>query len=127
MRRMTGSVIAVGIALLTVSLAPVAAQVRATAQISGLVSDQSGAIVPNAKVTATHVATGLARTTRSGADGLYVLPNLPVGSYRLEVEAPGFETYVQTETLLEVSNKVTANVTLRVGQRGLHPEPRLRW
>ena len=91
------------------------AQAGASAQISGLVSDQSGAIVPSAKVTATQVTTGLVRTAVSGPDGLYVLPNLPVGSYELQVEAGGFETYVQTGIVLEVSNNVTINVTLRVG------------
>jgi hypothetical protein len=63
-----------------------------------------------------HVATGLVRTTLSGPDGLYVFPNLPVGSYRLEVQAAAFETYIQTGILLQVSDKVTINVTLQVGQ-----------
>lgn len=116
MRRMTGAVIASAMILLTGWAAPVGAQVGASGQISGLVSDPTGGLVPNAAVTATHVATGLVRTTRSGPDGIYVLPNLPVGSYRLEVQATGFETYVQTGILLEVSSKVTVNVTLRVGQ-----------
>ncbi|HKS95096.1 MAG TPA: carboxypeptidase regulatory-like domain-containing protein, partial [Terriglobia bacterium] len=95
---------------------PLWGQTGASAQISGLVSDPSGAVVPNAKVTATHVATGLVRTTLSGSDGLYELPNLPVGSYRLEVQAAGFESYVQTGIQLEVSSNVTLNVTLRVGE-----------
>ena len=91
-------------------------QAGATAQISGSVADPSGAVVPNAKVTATQVNTGMVRTTGSGQDGLYVLANLPVGSYRLEVQAEGFSTYVQSGILLEVSNNVTINVTLKVGQ-----------
>ncbi len=115
MRKMTGSFVAAGMVLLAVWSLPVRAQVGATAQISGLVSDQSGAIVPNAKVKATQVATGLVRSTVTGADGLYVLPNLPVGSYQLEVQAGGFETYVQTGIVLQVSNAATINVTLRVG------------
>lgn len=92
------------------------AQAGATAQISGLVTDPSGAIVPKAKVTATQVSTGMVRTTDSGQDGLYVLPNLPVGAYKLEVQASGFNTYVQSGILLEVSNNVAINVTLQVGQ-----------
>jgi len=116
MRGMARGVAVVAIILLTVWGAPLWGQTGASAQISGLVSDPSGAIVPNAKVTATHVATGLVRTTLSGSDGLYELPNLPVGSYRLEVQAAGFETYVQTGIQLQVSNNATLNVTLRVGE-----------
>jgi hypothetical protein len=91
-------------------------QSQAAAQISGIVSDTSGAIVPNAKVTATHVDTGLVRRTTSNVDGFYVVPNLPVGSYTLEVQATGFATYVQTGIVLEVSNDVAINVALQLGQ-----------
>jgi carboxypeptidase family protein len=117
MRRTAGKALAVGLILLAAAWAtPLWGQAGASAQISGSVSDPSGAIVPSAKVTATQVATGLTRTTLSGPDGLYVLPNLPVGPYKLGVQAGGFETYVQTGILLEVSNNVTINVTLRVGE-----------
>jgi hypothetical protein len=116
MNRMTRSVLAAGIILLTACMGPLWGQAGASAQISGLVSDPSGGVVPNAHVTATHLDTGLVRTTRNGADGIYALPNLPVGSYKLEVQATGFETYVQTGIVLQVSNDVTINVTLQVGQ-----------
>ncbi|MGH9353294.1 MAG: carboxypeptidase regulatory-like domain-containing protein, partial [Terriglobia bacterium] len=92
------------------------AQAVASAQISGLVTDPSGAAVPNANVIATQTDTGVVRTTLSGPDGTYVLPNLPVGPYRLEVRANGFNTYLQTGILLQVSNTVAINVTLHVGQ-----------
>jgi hypothetical protein len=116
MNRMTRSVLAAGIILLTACMGPLWGQAGASAQISGLVSDPSGGVVPNAHVTATQLDTGLVRTTRNGADGIYALPNLPVGSYKLEVQATGFETYVQTGIVLQVSNDVTINVTLQVGQ-----------
>jgi hypothetical protein len=116
MKRMTGSLLAVGMILLAAGAAPLWGQAGASAQISGLISDPTGAVVPNAKVVATHVATGLVRTTLSGPDGLYVFPNLPVGSYKLEVQTAGFETYIQTGVVLQVSDKVTNNITLRVGQ-----------
>ena len=114
--RIAGTLLAGAMLLMMARAVPLWGQAGASAQISGLVSDPSGAVVPNAKITATHVATGLVRTTLSGPDGLYVLPNLPVGSYRLEVEASGFNTYLQTGILLEVSSAVTVNVTLHVGQ-----------
>jgi hypothetical protein len=91
-------------------------QAVASAQISGLVADPSGAAVPNARVTATQTATGLVRTALSGPDGTYVLPDLPVGPYKLQVQLSGFETYLQTGIVLEVSNNVAINVTLQVGQ-----------
>jgi hypothetical protein len=105
----------VGVLLVTANAVPLWAQAGASAQISGLITDPSGAVVPGAQVTATQVETGLARTTISGPDGIYVLPNLPVGPYRLEVQASGFDAYVQTGILLEVSNVVAVNIKLQVG------------
>ncbi|MGH7869483.1 MAG: carboxypeptidase-like regulatory domain-containing protein [Candidatus Dormibacteraceae bacterium] len=79
-------------------------QAEAGAQISGVVSDSSGAVVPNARVKATQTATELVRTTLSGSDGNYALPNLPVGSYKLEVQASGFVTYTsRPESFLKLA------------------------
>ena len=102
--------------MLTASVAPLWGQAVASAQISGSVVDSTGAAVPGAKITATQNATRQARTTFSGSDGAYVLPNLPVGPYQLEVQASGFNAYLRTGIRLEVSNEVTLNVTLTVGE-----------
>ena len=67
-----------------------------TAQISGTVKDQSGAVLPGAEITATQTETGSMRTSISNETGSYVLPNLPLGPYRLEVSLPGFRTFAQT-------------------------------
>jgi carboxypeptidase family protein len=75
---------------------------QATAQISGTVRDQTGAVLPGAEVTATQTDTGVPRTTLSNETGSYVLPNLPVGPYRLEVGLPGFRTFVQSGIVLQV-------------------------
>jgi hypothetical protein len=107
---------AVMIMLVVGSVAPLRGQAVANAQIHGLVTDPSGAALPNAKVTARQTSTGLVRTTLSGPHGTYVLPNLPVGPYELEVRAGGFRTYVQTGIVLQVSNNVTTNVVLQLGQ-----------
>ena len=69
---------------------------QATAQISGAVQDQSGAVLPGAEITATQTETGLSRMTITNETGYYVLPNLPLGPYRLEAGLPGFRTFVQT-------------------------------
>ncbi len=98
------------------SLHSLRAQAVASAQISGVVTDPSGAPVPSAQITATQIATGLVRSTQSGADGSYVLPTLPVGPYRLEVQANGFSAYLQTGINLQVSDSPKINVTLQVGQ-----------
>ena len=94
---------------------PMWGQAVANAQISGSVVDPTGAAVPAAKITATQTDTGQVRTTVGGSDGAYVLPNLPVGPYRFEVQASGFTTYVETGIHLEVSDNLTLNVTVRVG------------
>lgn len=115
MRSTKSLFLVIGMMLLVAGAAPLWGQAGASAQISGLVSDPTGAIVPGARITAVHVNTGTVRTTVSGPDGLYSLPNLPVGSYRLQVEAAGFETYIQTGIILQVSNNATIDVKLSVG------------
>jgi hypothetical protein len=94
---------------------PARAQAVANATIHGEISDASGAAVPNAQIRAVQTATGQILTTVSGADGDYVLPNLPVGPYRVEVMAPSFSTYVQSDITLQVGNNVQINVKLQVG------------
>ncbi len=74
---------------------------QATAQISGAVQDQSGAVLPGAEITATQIDTGVSRTTITNETGYYVLPNLPLGPYRLEAGLPGFRTFVQTGIVLK--------------------------
>jgi hypothetical protein len=94
---------------------PVWAQAVANAQIAGIISDPSGAAVPNAHITATQTNTHFVRTTVSGSDGTYVLAELPIGPYELEVRVSGFKTYQQTGIELQVDSKVQVNVSLEVG------------
>jgi Carboxypeptidase regulatory-like domain len=89
---------------------------QATAQISGNVRDQSGAVMPGVEITATQTETGIARSTLTNETGSYVLPNLVVGSYRIEAALPGFRTYVQTGIVLEVNASLAVNPVLEVGQ-----------
>jgi len=88
----------------------------ATAQISGTVKDQSGAVLPGAEITATQTETGAGRMALSDETGSYVLPNLPVGPYKLEVSLPGFRTFVQSGIVLQVSSSTVVNPVLNVGQ-----------
>jgi hypothetical protein len=102
-----------GITLLCLSAAAVWAQ--GTAQIHGTVQDASGAAVPGAEVKATQTQTGVARTATSAADGGYVLTNLPLGPYRLEVSKEGFTTFVQTGIELQVNSDPLVEIALKVG------------
>src|SRR5437773_10911787 len=83
------------------------AQAVSTSQIRGTVKDQTGAVLPGAEVTATQTDTGAKRTVLCDETGSYILPNLPIGPYRLEVGLPGFRTYVQTGIILQVGSNPT--------------------
>lgn len=92
----------------------VAAQ-QITVSIRGTVSDPSGAVVRGATVTARQTETGLTRTATSGRDGSYLLFELPVGHYTIEVAAQGFQKYLQEGISLNVNETPTVPVRLAVG------------
>src|SRR4029453_6439993 len=87
-----------------------------TAQITGSVTDPTGAVLPGVEVTATQTGTGVSRSAVSNEAGTYVLPNLPVGPYRLEAALPGFRTFAQTGIVLQVNSNPAINIVLQVGQ-----------
>ena len=103
-----------GLLLINFSIVIVLAQ--STAQISGSVKDQSGAVLPGAEVTMTQAETGFKRSAVTDETGSYVLPNLPIGPYRLEAMLPGFKTYIQTGITLQVNSNPVINAVLEVGQ-----------
>jgi hypothetical protein len=88
---------------------------QGTAQMHGVVQDATGAAIPAADVKATQTDTGVVRTFNTGADGSYVLTNLPIGPYRLEVTKAGFAAYSQAGILLQVNGNPTVDVALKVG------------
>src|SRR5262245_5414023 len=81
-----------------------------TAQINGTVKDQTGAILPGAEVTATQIETGVVRAAVTDETGTYLLPNLPIGPYRLEGMLPGFKTHVQSGIVLQVAANAAVNI-----------------
>jgi len=93
---------------------------QGTAQISGTVKDQTGAVLPGAEITATQTDTGITRGTITNETGSFVLPNLLVGPYRLEAALPGFRTYVQTGIVLQV-NETCGHQPNSPGRSGLRP------
>jgi hypothetical protein len=113
MSRLLREVLVGGFVLLIAS-APLFAQ--ATAQLTGRITDESGAVLPGVTVTATQTDTGLARTAVSDGAGAYVITNLPTGPYRLDVMLQGFRSYSQTGIVLQVGATPTINVVLQLGQ-----------
>jgi len=94
---------------------PLKAQID-TGRILGRVTDTSGAVVPQAKVTLTNEGTGLTLTTTTASDGNYMFPTLKIGTFRVEIEAPGFERFLQAGIPLDVRQDVVVNATLTPGK-----------
>jgi len=91
------------------------AQAVAIAQVSGNVTDPTGAAIANAQVRMIETEKEAVHTTVTNAQGQYVLPGLPVGPYRLEVQVAGFKDYAQTGIVLQVNNNIQINVPMQVG------------
>src|SRR6059058_19575 len=113
---MKRSVFVVGIALLICACSCANVWAQATAQITGTVKDQSGAVLPGVEITATQTETGVARTTVTNETGTFALPNLVTGPYKLEAALPGFRTFVQTGIVLQVNGNPVINPVLGIGQ-----------
>jgi outer membrane receptor protein involved in Fe transport len=86
-----------------------------TGSIRGKILDPSGAVVSNAAITATRAETGLVRTVGSDAQGDFDFVELPVGHYRVSVEAKGFQKYVQDGIALDVNQTAIVTIRLTVG------------
>ena len=98
-----------------IGAAPALAQVSGAA-LSGLVTDEQGGPVPDAKVSVKNVGTGVVREIATNADGFYSVPNLLPGSYEVTVSAKGFQTTVQKGITLTVGGQQALNVSLKIGQ-----------
>ena len=83
--------------------------------INGLVSDPSRAAVVGAEIVAVNDVTGVQYTTKTNDEGIYVLPNLPPGPYRVQVSKIGFKTLVKPDIVLNVQDSLSINFTLLVG------------
>jgi hypothetical protein len=93
-----------------------------TGGIRGTVSDPSGAIVRAATVTAKQIETGLTRVAITDRQGEYVLVELPIGHYQLEVQAKGFQKYLQQGISLDVNQTATIGIHLNLGSETLQVE-----
>ena len=87
-----------------------------TGAVRGTVTDPSGAVVANARVTATNETTGVISSTVSDRSGLYNFPFLPIGNYVVAASAPGFETTSVAPFRLEIDQVASVDMKLQVGQ-----------
>ncbi len=89
---------------------------RITGDISGSITDSSGAVVPGVTVTAQNTGTGVTRTATTTASGNYTIADLPIGTYKMSATAQGFKTIVRDASVS--SGAVTqADFRLQIGQR----------
>ena len=90
-------------------------QAQSTASLEGQVTDQNDDVVAMAEITVMRRETRVTRTALSDQGGWYQISSLPVGSYRIEVKAPGFQTQIVEQLTLEVGRRATQNFELQVG------------
>ncbi len=88
---------------------------QTTGVITGTITDNSGAVVPNAKILVRNVGTGEARDLTSNESGVYVAYSLPVGVYEVEASATGFKKATRSGVQLSVADRLGINFTLEVG------------
>src|SRR5579871_4029841 len=89
-----------------------------TGMITGMIHDPTGAVVPNATVKVVNIGTSASFTSVSDSSGEYVLRTIPIGDYRIEVQANGFKKYEAGGIRLQVDEIARLNVTLVVGSIG---------
>ena len=101
--------------MLLALLAGLAAFAQApTGIITGTITDESGAVIPNATITITNKDTSFARTVKANAEGLFSDPALPAGVYNVRAEVAGFKTLVREATVV-VGSTTTVNLPMQLG------------
>ena len=116
MLRRVVNTIAVFLPLFCGVLAPSLSRAQSTGQITGLVTDPSGAIVPDATIEVTNEATGQKRTVTSRDDGFYLLPLVNPGIYQVKASKSGFGTLTRNGNEVAVNGTTRVDFSLQVGQ-----------
>jgi hypothetical protein len=88
---------------------------QTTGSVVGNITDQTGAAVPGARLTAINESTGVTRTSKSRADGSYLITLLPLGIYRIEAESTGFRKIMRQGVVLTLDENARADIQLQVG------------
>ena len=87
----------------------------ATATLSGVVTDQTGAILPGAGIAVISIAQGFQRTSATNDEGIFVVPLLPPGNYTVKAEHEGFTPAEFRDVILNVNDQRTIKISLKVG------------
>lgn len=103
--------------LLTIAVCTASAQIGGSGAIQGRITDPDGAVVPNATVTATNVATGVALTRKATSAGDYLISPLPPGEYSVTVAAEGFSLLKQEHVIVNATRSTGLDVRLKVGSQ----------
>jgi len=110
---MKRSLILLAVAFLAVCFSALA---QDTARINGSVTDQTGAVIPNAKVTIENPARGYKQVLTSDSAGFWAIQAVPIGDYVITAEAPGFQKLVRTDITLQVGQIQRVDLQMTVGQ-----------
>ncbi|MFN0084930.1 MAG: carboxypeptidase regulatory-like domain-containing protein, partial [Blastocatellia bacterium] len=105
----------VGVAAMSLLLAAAVFGQTGTSRITGTVSDPTGAVVPNVKVSIRNEATGVSFTAVTSSTGAYSFDSLPVGSYEVRVEAQGFRSFTSSANILRVGSPLVVDVAMQIG------------
>jgi Carboxypeptidase regulatory-like domain len=97
------------------ALAVAVASAQENSQVTGIVTDPTGAVVPNSSISLDDSATGKSRNTVSDSAGIYTFSNLGVGTYTLTVAVSGFQTFKKTNLIINVASSVKENVQMTLG------------
>jgi hypothetical protein len=93
----------------------IVARADTVGSISGTVTDQTGAVIPDTTVTALNLDTTVVQTTKTNANGFYNFTALPVGRYEVEILREGFNPYKRTGLVIDVNSQLRADITLSMG------------
>src|SRR5436190_2818137 len=102
-------------ALVLVTLIPPLAYGQLTGQISGTITDTSGAVVPGVDVTVVNEATGIKRNVKTNQDGIYTVPLLQPGGYSINAQVQGFRSLSRTGIQLQVAQSAQLDLKMEVG------------
>jgi hypothetical protein len=106
--------------LLSLMVSPYSAfvlQADTGGSISGTVTDQTGAVVPDTTVTALNLDTTVQQTTKTNTNGLYAFTSLPVGRYEIEILREGFKPYKRTGLVIDANAALREDISLTVGEQ----------
>ena len=98
------------------------AQTSTTGLLRGMVTDPSGRVISRADLHLTNERTNEVRTGKTGSDGAYIVPLLPPGAYRVDIDAIGFARATVTPVVIAVTETNVTNITLKVGSESTKVE-----